>query len=192
MNPSNDDQNKPDSVSDAWNNSSPQNNQGPVEQPTSDFGPENDSSTNPTESSSESVPETTAPAPQEQINPIPVNDSTQVASEQSEPTPLAPVGGPATIPEKKKNKKLIVILGSALLVAGLATAGYFIWQSLQPAGAPAASETDTTNEADPAPAPVETAEDVQNEIDAIQSDIDAISDEDFSEAPITDDSLNAQ
>jgi uncharacterized protein HemX len=152
----------------------------PVEMPTETFGQENNSTT----------------------EPIPVSDSTTPSTPSSsfpgEETPTTPpiaptpIGGPAIQPKKSNKKKVLVFIATAFLVAGLATAGYFVGQSLQQAAAPASEETTTESNEDATPvAPVESASDVENEINAIQEDIDAVSDEDLSGDPISDDSLNA-
>lgn len=121
------------------------------------------------------------------------NDSS--TTQDGEPTQNpTPIGGPAIVPQQKKSKKIIVIIAATLLLAGLTTVGYFVWQSLQPAAAPAATETsnESTNTNDAESTPLESAADIESEVDTIQEEIDALTDDDFSVEPISDASLNAQ
>lgn len=111
-------------------------------------------------------------------------DLQNIENSTTDPTPI---GGPAIVPQKKKSKKIIVTVAFVLLVSGITTVGYFVGQSLQQAVAPSTSEVEGEAPVDP----VETPSDIENEIQTIQDDIDAVSDEDFSEDPVADESLNA-
>ena len=182
MNPNEPESNNPNNPFGENNEPAPENTT-PEQIPVSDGTVPSDSGNADTDSSpSTDLTEALKDEPTNTANSFPVADD----------TPVAPIGGPAIVPQKSKKKKVIVFIAMAFLVAGLATAGYFVGQSLQQAAAPASNETDSqTTEETTDTTPVETATDVETDIDTRQEDIDALTDEAFSDEPISDDTLNA-
>lgn len=114
------------------------------------------------------------------------------ATPSSDSAPATPSATPSVATNSpKKSKKGLIIIASVLLVLGIAAASYFVWDALTPnETAPAASDTASTDQPpEEQLAPVENAEQLDAEIDAIEAELNAIDDSEFSDETISDATL---
>lgn len=132
-----------------------------------------------------------SPSPSPMRAPEPASEPTPMTtSPEAVPTDV-PVAAPVEAQPKKSKKKAIIIIASILLVLGIATASVFAYDLLTPAEeAPTTTEGATVEEpAEEAATPVENAEQLDAEIDAIESDLNAIDNSEFSDETISDSTL---
>ena len=94
-------------------------------------------------------------------------------------------------PQTKKSKKPVVILIVVLLLIGLGVGGYFGWQYLQSSKTtPAATQpVQTVEEEETAPKITDTEEGINNDIKGMETTLDSMSDEDYSDTTLSDATL---